>query len=124
MFTDLRQWDDAKKFAQAAEKMNIMDLIRRQAQWAEEARDWKAAAEMYRESGDMVKAVEIFGERGWLEELMELCKVISFFFHSIIFFANLFFIRYLPKQSMWRSKKQLDTSVKLDIQNMPLRYLT
>lgn len=27
MFTDLRQWEDAKKFAQAADKLNIMVLF-------------------------------------------------------------------------------------------------
>lgn len=30
MFTDLRQWEDAKKFAQAAEKNNIMVYIYKQ----------------------------------------------------------------------------------------------
>lgn len=70
-------------------------MIRGQAQWAEEARDWKAAAEMYRESGDIIKSVEIFGERGWFEELMELCKVLFIYIYYlfIVFFLEMSLIK-------------------------------
>lgn len=50
------------------------DLIRLQAQWAEETGDQRAAVEMYLASGDILKAVAIYGEKGWLDDLIELTR--------------------------------------------------
>lgn len=97
-------------------------MIRGQAQWAEEARDWKAAAEMYRESGDIIKSVEIFGERGWFEELMELCQVRVIVSKNVV--PYLILIRDWQKQSMQLSRKLQPISVKVAILNMLLMYPT
>ena len=55
MFSDLRKWEEAKAFAASSEKANVdvKDLIRKQAAWSEEVRDWKAASEMYIAAGEM-----------------------------------------------------------------------
>ncbi len=65
MFSDLRQWEQAKIFAEGNAAVNVKDLIKRQAEWSEEVSDWKAASEMYAAAGDYGKAVQIIGERGW-----------------------------------------------------------
>jgi intraflagellar transport protein 122 len=74
MFADLREWEQAKKWAQTTDVMNISDLIRMQALWAEETGDLKGAVEMYLAAGDILRAVSIFGEKGWVEELIELTR--------------------------------------------------
>lgn len=72
MFADLRLWDDAKRFAAQLKMMDIKQLVQDQAKWAEEVQDWRAAAEMYLASGQTLRAVEIMGERGWYDELLEI----------------------------------------------------
>ena len=53
MWTDLRQFDKATKWAQSSGRGSAaVDALRmQQAQWNEEVRDFKSAAEMYLDSG-------------------------------------------------------------------------
>jgi intraflagellar transport protein 122 len=52
MWSDLRQFDKAKSLAQQGGHAGQADTLRaQQAEWSEEVRDYKAAAEMYMESG-------------------------------------------------------------------------
>mmetsp|Transcript_3049 Transcript_3049/g.4655 ORF Transcript_3049/g.4655 Transcript_3049/m.4655 type:complete len:1198 (+) Transcript_3049:84-3677(+) len=74
MFSDLRQWEEAKQFAQNSDSMNVKELIRRQAEWSEETSDWKAAAQMYLASGDYMRGIAILGERGWVDQLIEVTR--------------------------------------------------
>lgn len=61
MWTDLRQFDKAKKWAQlVGQGDESVDAIQaQQAQWSEEIRDYKAAAEVYICSGEHEKAVSL-----------------------------------------------------------------
>lgn len=74
MFADLRMWEEAKKFATQSKIVDIKQLVQDQAKWAEEVQDWRAAAEMYTASGNTLKAVEIMGERGWFDDLLEIAQ--------------------------------------------------
>ena len=56
MFADLRLWEEAKKYVSASNSTEIQHLLQRQAKWAEEINDWRAAAEMYLNSGNTTKA--------------------------------------------------------------------
>lgn len=52
MFSDLRQFDEAKRWADEyartrGDSASVTELIHRQAQWSEEVRNYDAAAEMY-----------------------------------------------------------------------------
>ena len=76
MFSDLRQWEQAKLFADGNATVNVKDLIKRQAEWSEEVSDWKAASEMYAAAGDYGKAVQIIGERGWVDDLIEVARTV------------------------------------------------
>lgn len=54
LFLDLRLWEEAKVFAaNGGGGVDLRDLTRRQAQWAEETRDWKV--------GRPLKLVEMYG---------------------------------------------------------------
>ncbi|KAG8465049.1 hypothetical protein KFE25_012412 [Diacronema lutheri] len=64
MFTELRQWDEAKRYSGTAGLANNADLAKRQAEWAEEVNDWKAAAETYAAAGDMLRAIRVLGDNG------------------------------------------------------------
>lgn len=77
MFADLRMWDEAKKFAAQSKIVDIKQLVQDQAKWAEEVQDWRAAAEMYSASGNTLKAVEIIGERGWYDDLLDIAHKVD-----------------------------------------------
>jgi intraflagellar transport protein 122 len=77
MFTDLRQWEEAKAFAGNNDALGTKDLVKRQAEWAEEVGDWRAASEMFVAAGDHMKAIQILGERGWYKELVETARTLS-----------------------------------------------
>ncbi|CAM9276939.1 unnamed protein product [Chrysoparadoxa australica] len=77
MFVDLRQWEEAKVFAATCESVDTKDLVRRQAEWAEEVNDWRNASEMYMKAGEPLKAVEIVTsnlKHGWVECLVEIVR--------------------------------------------------
>jgi len=72
MYSDLKMWQEAKQVCPNDE--NLRDLIRRQAQWAEETGDLQEAAQMWVQSGDHLRAITIMGERGWMEPLVDVCR--------------------------------------------------
>lgn len=52
MFSDLRQFDEAKKWAEEyartkGDTASVQELINRQAEWSEQVKNYDAAAEMY-----------------------------------------------------------------------------
>lgn len=59
MWTDLRLFDKATKWAKSAGRGNeAVDALKlQQAEWNEEVRDYKAAAEMYLDSGQSERAI-------------------------------------------------------------------
>ena len=75
MFADLRQWEEAKVFAASSDKIDSRELVRRQAEWAEEVGDWSSAADMYVGAGDPKRAVEILGEKKpskWADQMASI----------------------------------------------------
>jgi len=75
LFADLRQWEEAKLFAASAStsssstsgsssssSIDMKDLIRRQAEWAEEIQDWQSAADYYLAAGEPLRAIKIIAE--------------------------------------------------------------
>ncbi|EQC37613.1 hypothetical protein SDRG_05207 [Saprolegnia diclina VS20] len=74
MFSDLRMWDEAKKFAAQSKAIDVKQLVLDQAKWAEDVHDWRAASEMYLASGNLLKAVQIMGARGWHNDLVEVVQ--------------------------------------------------
>eukprot|EP01006_Ploeotia_vitrea_P032643 TRINITY_DN64821_c0_g1_i1.p1 TRINITY_DN64821_c0_g1~~TRINITY_DN64821_c0_g1_i1.p1 ORF type:complete len:1202 (-),score=127.96 TRINITY_DN64821_c0_g1_i1:106-3711(-) len=75
MYADLKMWDEAKQICPNDE--NLKDLIRRQAQWAEDTGEWQEAAKMWFEAGDFMKAIKIMGDRGWLDTLIDVCRQLN-----------------------------------------------
>lgn len=47
-------------------------LIRQKAEWAKNINEPKAAADMYLSIGDTRAAIDILGEQGWSDQLIEL----------------------------------------------------
>ena len=78
LYTSLFRWDDAKAVASAA-KLDAVTILQRQAEWAEKARDWRLASDLYLESNDPLRAVNLIGntkEPGWEKALMEIVRKI------------------------------------------------
>lgn len=79
MFSDLRKWDEASSFATkhegVAAGINVEELIRKQATYSE-ANDPRAAAEMYLACGETMKAINLIGEHGFLEKLIEVVRAL------------------------------------------------
>ncbi|XP_048590687.1 intraflagellar transport protein 122 homolog isoform X2 [Nematostella vectensis] len=101
MFSDLRQFEYAKEFLGASDPKNVKQLIKKQAQWCETTNDPKAAAlnncirkhnplklctrllllmilmcvyyrDMFLTAGENMKAIEIIGENGWIDKLLDV----------------------------------------------------
>ncbi|XP_972704.1 intraflagellar transport protein 122 homolog [Tribolium castaneum] len=69
MYTDLRMFDLAQEYLGSSDNT---DLIRQKADWAKNINEHKAAAEMYLSVGDTQSAIDIYGEKGWIDQLTEL----------------------------------------------------
>lgn len=69
MYTDLRMFDLAQEYLGSNDNTS---LIRQKADWAKNINEHKAAAEMYLSIGDTQSAVDIYAEKGWVEQLIEL----------------------------------------------------
>lgn len=79
IFLDLRQFDEAKRWAEELTRDQgdseiVRDLMLRQAEWFEEAGDHSAAAEMYRTARKYDRAVHILTRSELWEPLSELCR--------------------------------------------------
>lgn len=70
MFSDLRQFDEAKKWADEyaktrGETSQVQELINKQAEWSEEVKNYDAAADMYIKAKKYDKAIAILARSGW-----------------------------------------------------------
>ena len=77
---DLRQWDEAKAFAQASKNVDATELTRKQAEWAEETSDWSAAADLQVSAGNALQAVRLLHEHkpeGWTEKLSLIVRQVT-----------------------------------------------
>ncbi|KAG8240368.1 hypothetical protein J437_LFUL002509, partial [Ladona fulva] len=72
MYTDLRMFDLAQEFLGSEDTMDRKTLIRKKADWARNINEPRAAAEMYLSAGDTMHAIEVMGENGWIEMLLDL----------------------------------------------------
>ena len=61
MFSDLRKWEEARQYAHTATAEHAQELVRRQAQWAEETGDQQSAYQTYLAAGETMKAIHILG---------------------------------------------------------------
>lgn len=67
MYTDLRMFDQAKEFLATGDQADRKNLISKQADWARNINEPKAAAEMYISAGEYSKAIDIIGDHGWAD---------------------------------------------------------
>ncbi|NP_998055.1 intraflagellar transport protein 122 homolog [Danio rerio] len=72
MYTDLRMFDYAKDFLGSADPKDTKLLMKKQADWAKNSREPRAAAEMYLSAGEHLKAIQIIGEHGWVDMLIDV----------------------------------------------------
>ncbi|ELU12491.1 hypothetical protein CAPTEDRAFT_164190 [Capitella teleta] len=72
MYTDLRMFDLAKEFVGSHEGGDKKMLMTKQADWARNINEPKAAAEMYITAGEYIKAIEIIGDHGWAEMMIDI----------------------------------------------------
>jgi intraflagellar transport protein 122 len=66
-----------KEFLSGGNEGNIQQLIKKQAEWCNISNDPKAASDMYICAGDYVKGIEIIGQNGWMEKLMEVARSLN-----------------------------------------------
>ncbi|CAL1605566.1 unnamed protein product [Knipowitschia caucasica] len=74
MYTDLRMFDFAKDYVGGTDPKSSRDLMAKQADWAKSSKEPRAAAEMYLTAGEHLKAIEIIGENGWADMLIDLAR--------------------------------------------------
>ncbi|XP_042306901.1 intraflagellar transport protein 122 homolog isoform X4 [Sceloporus undulatus] len=74
MYTDLRMFDYAKEFLGSGDPKDTKMLITKQADWATHINEPKAAVEMYITAGEHMKAIEISGDQGWVDVLIDIAR--------------------------------------------------
>uniref|UniRef100_A0A3Q2NNT8 Intraflagellar transport protein 122 homolog n=1 Tax=Fundulus heteroclitus TaxID=8078 RepID=A0A3Q2NNT8_FUNHE len=74
MYTDLRMFEYAKEFVGATDPKSSRMLITKQADWAKSSKEPRAAAEMYLSAGEHMKAIDIIGEHGWADMLIDIAR--------------------------------------------------
>ncbi|XP_049608831.1 intraflagellar transport protein 122 homolog [Syngnathus scovelli] len=74
MYTDLRMFDYAKDYVGAADPKTSRILMAKQADWAKCSKEPQAAAEMYISAGENLKAIDVLGEHGWADMLIDLAR--------------------------------------------------
>ncbi|XP_028979707.2 intraflagellar transport protein 122 homolog isoform X3 [Esox lucius] len=74
MYTDLRMFEYAKEFVGATDPKNSRMLMSKQADWAKNSKEPRAAAEMYLSAGEHLKAIDIIGEHGWVDMLIDIAR--------------------------------------------------
>ncbi|KAF1390307.1 hypothetical protein PFLUV_G00056710 [Perca fluviatilis] len=74
MYTDLRMFEYAKEFIGATDPKNSRILMTKQADWAKSSKEPRAAAEMYLSAGEHLKAIDIIGEHGWEDMLIDIAR--------------------------------------------------
>uniref|UniRef100_A0A8C7ENY9 Intraflagellar transport protein 122 homolog n=1 Tax=Neovison vison TaxID=452646 RepID=A0A8C7ENY9_NEOVI len=74
MYTDLRMFEYAKDFLGSGDPKETKMLITKQADWARNINEPKAAVEMYISAGEHVKAIEISGDHGWVDTLIDIAR--------------------------------------------------
>ncbi|XP_041868916.1 intraflagellar transport protein 122 homolog isoform X2 [Corvus kubaryi] len=74
MYSDLRMFDHAKEFLGSGDPKDTKMLIKKQADWAKDINEPKAAVEMYLSAGEHMKAIEISGDHGWVDMLVEIAR--------------------------------------------------
>ncbi|NXK60377.1 IF122 protein, partial [Sylvietta virens] len=74
MYSDLRMFDHAKEFLGSGDPKDTKMLIKKQADWAKDINEPKAAVEMYLSAGEHMKAIEISGDHGWVDMLIEIAR--------------------------------------------------
>ncbi|XP_046555893.1 intraflagellar transport protein 122 homolog [Haliotis rubra] len=74
MYTDLRMFDQAKEYIGSGDPHDKKLLITKQADWAKSSNEPKAAAEMYISAGENLKAIEIIGEHGWADMMIDMAR--------------------------------------------------
>lgn len=81
MFSDLRQFDEAKRWADSVGTSgggaHVQELMQRQAEWSEEVNDNVQAAEMYIKLGKFDKAIALLGRGTNVEKLAELARTMD-----------------------------------------------
>ncbi|KAK5894894.1 hypothetical protein CesoFtcFv8_011539, partial [Champsocephalus esox] len=74
MYTDLRMFDYAKDFIGGTDPKSSRILMTKQADWAKSSKEPRAAAEMYLSAGEHLKAIDIIGEHGWEDMLIDIAR--------------------------------------------------
>ncbi|XP_039551470.1 intraflagellar transport protein 122 homolog isoform X1 [Passer montanus] len=74
MYSELRMFDLAKEFLGSGDPKDTKMLIKKQADWAKDINEPKAAVEMYLSAGEHMKAIEISGDHGWVDVLIEIAR--------------------------------------------------
>ncbi|RDD42914.1 Intraflagellar transport protein 122-like protein [Trichoplax sp. H2] len=77
MFTDLRQFEHAKEYVVHTDPLNVKKIMKKQAEWCSTTDDPKAASEMYLAAGEYCKAIDIIGQNGWGDKLVEISRQLN-----------------------------------------------
>ena len=65
-------FDLANEYLGSGDSADRKLLIKKKADWAAKINEPRAAAEMYLSAGETIKAIDIMGDHGWVDMLMDV----------------------------------------------------
>ena len=71
MYTDLRMFDLANEYLSSGDSADRKSLIKKKAEWAAKINEPRAAAEMFLSAGETIQAIDIMGQNGWVDMLID-----------------------------------------------------
>ncbi|KAM5279663.1 intraflagellar transport protein 122 homolog [Ctenodactylus gundi] len=74
MYTDLCMFEYAKDFLGSGDPKDTKMLITKQADWARNTHEPRAAVDMYIAAGEHAKAIEISADLGWVDTLIDIAR--------------------------------------------------
>lgn len=74
MFSDLRQFENAKDFLTSSDPKNVKGLIKRQAEWCKSTNDPGSAIDLYMAASAFSEAIEVAGKQKWVDKLVEIMR--------------------------------------------------
>ena len=74
MFSDLRQFENAKDFLTSSDPKNVKGLIKRQAEWCKSTNDHTSAIDLYLAAAAFAEAIEIAGKQKMGDKLAEIMR--------------------------------------------------
>ena len=124
MFSDLRQFENAKDFLTSSDAKNVKGLIKEQAEWCRSTNDPASAIDLYLAASAFKEAIEIAGKQKWPDKLGEIMRQLDKSFVEELRACALFFKefgKYELAAEAYQKLGEMNSLIELHIESQQVR---